>query len=561
MLGLVKRQTIQWTVDNEELLINEKLLIKCKIKLSIINCNGETIENNLFKRGRQNMFAKIDSIGLLGMNSFGVTVEIEASNGLPKFDIVGQADTVVRESRDRIKSAFRSSNIPFPEHAITVNLAPADIRKTQSSFDMAISVAVMVVSGFFDKAQTRNKAFIGEVSLGGEIREVNGVLPMVLYAQKNGIREVFVPKKNEYEASVVDGITVYGVKTLNELLSHFLSKPLTPAQKYVPKDNDYFDTLDFADVKGQAGAKKALEIAACGGHNVLMIGSPGSGKSMLAKRLPTILPKMTFEESIEATNLYSVAGILNPDTPLVTKRPFRSPHHTISQAGLTGGGAIPRPGEISLSHNGLLFLDELAEFDRRTLEGLRQPLEDGMVTISRAWGNVTYPCSVMLVAAMNPCPCGYYGHPTRKCICSSSQVSRYLSKISGPLIDRFDIHLEVAPVEYDSISSGIKAESSAQIRERVFEAREIQNQRFKGTKINCNANITSDILHEVCPMTDDANAMLKSVFERLGLSARAYDKIVKVARTIADMDKSDVIEKLHIAQAVQYRSLDRKYWQ
>ncbi len=507
------------------------------------------------------MFAKVNSVGLLGMNSFRVNVEIEASKGLPKFDIVGQADTVVRESRDRIKSAFRSSNIPFPEHSITVNLAPADIRKTQSSFDMAISAAVLVVSGFLNESVTKDKAFLGEVSLGGEIREVNGVLPMVLYAKKIGIREVFVPKKNSYEASVVDGITVYGVKTLSELLSHFLNKPITPVKKYVPSETDYFDALDFADVKGQAGAKKALEIAACGGHNVLMIGSPGSGKSMLAKRLPTILPKMTFDESIETTNLYSVAGILNSDTPLVTKRPFRSPHHTISQAGLTGGGSVPKPGEISLSHNGLLFLDELAEFDRRTLEVLRQPLEDGSVTISRAWGNVTYPCSVMLVAAMNPCPCGYYGHPTRKCICSPGQVSRYLSKISGPLIDRFDIHLEVAPVEYESISSEAKEESSARIRERVFKAREVQNKRFKGTNINCNANITSDIIHEVCPMTDSANIMLKGVFEKLGLSARAYDKIVKVARTIADMDESPVIDKAHIAQAVQYRSLDRKYWQ
>ena len=507
------------------------------------------------------MFAKINSIGLLGMNSFGVTVEIEASYGLPKFDIVGQADTVVRESRERIKSAFRSCKIPFPEQAVTVNLAPADIRKTQSSFDMAISVAVLVVSGHIGESATRDKAFIGEVSLGGEIREVNGVLPMVLYAHKMGIKEIFVPKKNAFEASVVEGITVYGVKDLKELLFHFISTPLIPEKRYIPKDIDYFDPLDFSDVRGQAGAKKALEIAACGGHNVMMIGSPGSGKSMLAKRLPTILPKMTFEESIEATNLYSVAGVLNPDTPLITKRPFRSPHHTISQAGLTGGGAIPKPGEISLSHNGLLFLDELAEFDRKTLEALRQPLEDGVVTISRAWGNITYPCSVMLVAAMNPCPCGYYGHPTRKCICTPSQVAKYLSKISGPLIDRFDIHLEVAPVEYESISSREKSETSSQIRERVFEAREIQNRRFRNTKITCNANITSDILHEVCPMTDDANTMLKSVFERLGLSARAYDKIVKVARTIADMEKNDVIQKSHIAQAVQYRSLDRKYWQ
>lgn len=507
------------------------------------------------------MFAKINSMGLLGLNAYPVYVEIEASRGLESLDIVGLADVAVKESRERIKSAFRTSSVPFPKARLMVNLAPADVKKSGSVHDLSIAVAILAAQGLVTEKQLEKSAFIGEVSLGGEIRPVSGVLPMTLMAKSQGINEMFVPKDNAFEASVVDGIAVYGVESLSELILHLGGKALIePMKKYEAKEADYFSELDFADVKGQQTAKKALEIAACGGHNVLMVGAPGSGKSMLAKRMPSILPQMTFEESIETTNIHSISGILNPETPLVTKRPFRSPHHTISPAGLSGGGSVPRPGEISLAHNGLLFLDELAEFSRQTLEILRQPLEDQKVTISRVSGSITYPCSIMLIAAMNPCPCGYYGHPTKKCICSQKQVSNYLSKISGPVLDRFDIHLEVAPVEYDSLSSTVKEESSAQIRERVQRAREIQNERYKGTAVTCNARITSDILHDVCPMTDAANDMLRGVFDRLGLSARAYDRILKVARTIADMDNSQVIDKKHIAQAVQYRSLDRKYW-
>ncbi|MBP1572991.1 MAG: YifB family Mg chelatase-like AAA ATPase [Oscillospiraceae bacterium] len=507
------------------------------------------------------MFAKINSMGLLGLNAYPVYVEIEASRGLESLDIVGLADVAVKESRERIKSAFRSSGVPFPKARLMVNLAPADVKKSGSVHDLSIAVAILSAQGLVTEKQLDKSAFIGEVSLGGEIRPVSGVLPMTLMAKSQGITEVFVPKGNAFEASVVDGIAVYGVESLSELILHLGGKALIePMKKYEAKETDYFSDLDFADVKGQQTAKKALEIAACGGHNVLMVGAPGSGKSMLAKRMPSILPQMTFEESVETTNIHSISGILNPETPLVTKRPFRSPHHTISPAGLSGGGSVPRPGEISLAHNGLLFLDELAEFSRQTLEILRQPLEDQKVTISRVSGSITYPCSIMLIAAMNPCPCGYYGHPTKKCICSQKQVSNYLSKISGPVLDRFDIHLEVAPVEYDSLSSTVKEESSAQIRERVQRAREIQNERYKGTSVTCNARITSDIIHEVCVMTDAANDMLRGVFDRLGLSARAYDRILKVARTIADMDNSPVIDKKHIAQAVQYRSLDRKYW-
>ncbi|MFA5658620.1 MAG: YifB family Mg chelatase-like AAA ATPase [Oscillospiraceae bacterium] len=506
------------------------------------------------------MFLKINSLGLFGLNSFRVDVEIEISRGTPLFEIVGLPDLAVKESRERIRAALRSCDITFPLSRVIVNLAPADTKKSGSVHDLAIAAALLKLTGYLDN-DTDDSAFIGEVSLNGDLRGINGVLPMVMLAKSEGINKVYVPFENAFEASVVDGVSVFGVKSLQALIRHFCNEEIIyPQEKYFPKKADYFGELDFADVKGQHNAKKALEVAAAGGHNALLIGSPGSGKSMLAKRMPSILPAMTFEESIQTTNIYSVSGMLDRDTPLITKRPFRSPHHTISAAGLSGGGSIPRPGEISLAHNGLLFLDELAEFARPTLEILRQPLEDEKVTISRASGTVTYPCSMMVIGAMNPCPCGYYGHPKKQCICSAKQVNTYLSKISGPMLDRFDLHIEVAPVEFEHISSAEKEENSAAIRERVQKVRELQQKRFSGTSISCNARITSDILRDICSLKEDALALLKSVFERMGLSARAYDRILKVARTIADLDGSDIIQKKHIAQAVQFRSLDRKYW-
>lgn len=506
------------------------------------------------------MFAKVNGLGLFGLNAFGVTVEAEISRGIPMFDIVGLGDTAIKESRERVKAAFRSCGAAFPKEHLVVNLAPADTKKSGSMHDLPIFAAIMKAMGYIED-NLEKTAFIGELALDGSVRPVNGVLPMVLKALEIGFDTVFVPEANAFEASVVEGITVYGAENVSSVLAHFDRKEiLLPQPKYVITSSEQYEGLDFADVKGQQMAKKALEYAAAGGHNILMIGPPGSGKSMLAKRLPTIMPPMSFKESIETTQVHSVCGMVTKEKPLVTQRPFRSPHHTISPAGLSGGGSVPRPGEISLAHNGVLFLDELPEFTRQSLEILRQPLEDKQVTISRASGTVTYPCSFMLVGAMNPCPCGYRGHPTRRCICPPKTAHSYISRISGPLLDRFDIHVEVAPVEYDYLSSAEKSESSSAIRKRIEAAREIQTERFKGTDITCNAGITADILHKVCPVAEDGSKMLKDVFERMGLSARAYERIIKVARTAADMDGEEVIGKKHIGRAVQYRSLDRKYW-
>lgn len=506
------------------------------------------------------MYAKVNSLGLFGLNAFPVVVEIDTSKGTPAFDIIGLADIVVKESRERIRAALRASYINFPIAKVIVNLAPADTKKTGSTHDLAIFAALLSVTGNIS-CDISDTAFIGEVSLNGDLRGVNGVLPMVLVAKKAGFRRVFVPEINAYEASVVEGIEVYGVGNTAQLIKHFDgSAPLAVQKTYEVKPEQRFDALDFADVKGQQMAKKALEIAAAGSHNVLMIGAPGSGKSMLAKRINTILPAMTFEESIETTNIHSICGLLDPDMPLVTRRPFRSPHHTISSAGLSGGGSVPHPGEISLANNGVLFLDELAEFSRNTLEILRQPLEDKKVTISRASGTVTYPCSFMLIAAMNPCPCGYYGNPNHECRCSKNQVAAYLSKISGPMLDRFDIHCRINPVDFSSISSVKKEESSAEIRERVQRAREIQNQRYKGTGITCNAAIEDSIINDVCVLTDEARETLRDVFDKMGLSARGYNRILKLARTIADMEAAEVIDRQHVARAVQFRSLDRQFW-
>ncbi len=506
------------------------------------------------------MFSKINSLGLLGLNAFNVDVEVDISRGIPEFRIGGCTDNVIKESCERIKAAFRSSNIDFPVAKVMVNLAPAGIKKSGTILDFAISVAILKSIGYISD-NLDNFCFIGELSLNGNIRSINGVLPMTILAKETGFEGIFVPKENAYEASVIDGIDVYGVESINDILEHFSGRILIDKQeKFIHSKSEQLLQLDFSDVKGQKMAKTALEIAAAGGHNALLIGTPGSGKSMLAKRMPSILPDMTFEESIETTKIHSISGMIDEKTPLVTVRPFRAPHHTISAVGLAGGGSIPHPGEISLAHNGLLFLDELAEFDRKTLEILRQPLEDGKVTISRAAGTFSYPASIMLIAAMNPCPCGYYGHPSGKCRCSQKQVVTYLSKISGPLLDRFDLHIEAAPVEYQDLSSKIKEESSEEIRKRVTVARDIQNIRFKGSHINCNANITPDKLREFCVLSDDADKFIGNAFDKLGLSARAYDRILKVSRTIADLSSSEIIQKEHVSAAIQFRSLDRKYW-
>ncbi|MCM8818580.1 MAG: YifB family Mg chelatase-like AAA ATPase [Candidatus Omnitrophica bacterium] len=507
------------------------------------------------------MISKVNSLTIWGIEGYPVEIEIDISKGLPGISIVGLPDQAVKESKDRIKPAIKNSGYDFPSGKITVNLAPADLKKEGPYFDLPIAIGILSASGKIKQSKLSEFYFVGELALNGEIRKVNGILPMVIKLKEMGIKKFVIPYENLEEGAIIKEVDVYPVKNLNECVSflnqEFEIKPVkTDIEEIFKKRNKY--DVDFNEVKGQKYVKRAVEVAVSGGHNILMIGSPGSGKTMIARRIPTILPSLTVEEALEITKIHSVSGILKG--AIVFERPFRSPHHTISDIALIGGGIIPKPGEVSLAHNGVLFLDEMSEFHRDVLESLRQPLEDGKVNISRARGRLEFPSRFLLVAATNPCPCGWYGDSQKECHCTLPQILKYRKKLSGPLLDRIDIHIEVTSLPGKILFEEKEEEGSEKIRERVEKAREIQKERFKNEGIYFNAHMNSSQLKKYCILTDQAKTLLKDAIESLKISARAYDKIRKVARTIADLDNSEKILPHHISEAVQYRCLDREFF-